>query len=95
VIAEIQCLPDPAGPPGRPYAHIDAAIGVIRASGLDHEVGALGTTVQGEPALVWDVLRRAHDACLDSGATGVMTVLKVLQRTDGEPEMSELVGPHR
>lgn len=49
MIAEIQCLPDPAGVPGQDYRNVDAAIAVIAASGLDHEVGALGTTLQGQP----------------------------------------------
>ena len=53
MIVELQCLASPAGTPDDPYRHIDAAIAVVQGSGLKYEVGALGTTVEGEPDEVW------------------------------------------
>src|SRR5436190_8956 len=49
MIVEIQCLPNPAGTPENRYAHVEAAIAVLRSSGLTVEVGPLGTSVEGEP----------------------------------------------
>jgi uncharacterized protein YqgV (UPF0045/DUF77 family) len=95
MIAEIQCLPTPAGSADVPYAHIDAAISVVAASGLDYEVGALGTTLQGPDAVVWDVLRRAHEATMRAGAHHVVTVLKVFSPAGDGPDMGELVSSHR
>jgi len=96
MIAEIQCLPEPVGVPGQDYRNVDAAIAVIAASGLDHEVGALGTTLQGQPDQVWDVLRRAHEATLQAGARTVVSVIKVVSAIDPDaPGMADLVAAHR
>lgn len=79
MIIEIECIPQPLGSADAPYANVDAAIRVIQAAGLAHEVGALGTTVEGEPDQVWPLLRRVHEACLEAGAEGVVSVIKVSQ----------------
>ena len=70
VIAEIQVAPSPPGTADDPHAHVEAAIAVIQASGLRYEVGALGTTLEGEADAVWATLRAAHEAMLAAGATG-------------------------
>jgi uncharacterized protein YqgV (UPF0045/DUF77 family) len=95
VLAEIQVLPQPAGTSRQPYAHVDAAIAVIVASGLRHEVHALGTVVEGPPAQVWAVLRQAHDATLAAGASATATVVKVYEGAGDTPTIDELVAPHR
>jgi uncharacterized protein YqgV (UPF0045/DUF77 family) len=97
MIVEIQCLPTPAGTAANPYEHIEAAISVIQASGLAFEVGALGTTIQGEPEQVWAVARAAHEAVLASGARGLVTVLKIEQTrsTEDQPTIESLTGKFR
>ncbi|WP_309232931.1 thiamine-binding protein [Blastococcus sp. TML/C7B] len=50
---------------------------MIQASGLRHEVGALGTTLEGEADEVWATLRAAHEAMLAAGATGGLSHIKV------------------
>ena len=77
VIAEIQVAPSPPGTPADPHAHVEAAIAVIQGSGLRYEVGALGTTLEGEADAVWATLRAAHEAMLAAGATGGISHLKV------------------
>jgi uncharacterized protein YqgV (UPF0045/DUF77 family) len=77
VIAEIQVAPSPPGTPENPHAHVEAAIAVIRDSGLRHEVGALGTTLEGEADAVWDTLRAAHEAMLIAGANGGLSHVKI------------------
>jgi uncharacterized protein YqgV (UPF0045/DUF77 family) len=77
VIAEIQVAPSPPGTAENPHAHVEAAIAAIRASGLRYEVGALGTTLEGEDDAVWATLRAAHEAMLAAGATGGISHLKV------------------
>ena len=42
MLAEIQVSPRPAGDERGPLSHIDAALELIQASGLNHEVHALG-----------------------------------------------------
>ena len=96
MIVELQCLANPAGTPDDPYRHIDAAIAVVQGSGLKYEVGALGTTVEGEPDDVWPLMRQVHEACLNAGADGLVTVIKVEQasRVDG-PTIDSLTGKFR
>lgn len=77
MIAEIHVSPAPAGPPDHRFKHVEAAIEVVRSSGLVHEVGALGTTFEGEADEVWRVLRAAHEAVLGSGADGVITSIRL------------------
>ena len=77
VIAEIQVAPSPAGTPEDPHAYVEAAIAVIQASGLRCEVGALGTTLEGDADVVWATLRAAHEAMVSAGATGGISHLKV------------------
>lgn len=77
VIAEIQVAPSPPGTPDDPHAHVEAAIAVIQASGLRSEVGALGTTLEGDADTVWATLRAAHEAMLAAGATAGISHVKV------------------
>jgi uncharacterized protein YqgV (UPF0045/DUF77 family) len=77
MIAEIQVAPSPPGTPEDPHAHVEAAIAVIKASGLRHEVGALGTTLEGEADEVWATLRAAHEAMIAAGAAGGLSHIKV------------------
>jgi len=77
VIAEIQVAPSPPGTTDNPHAHVEAAIAVIQASGLRYEVGALGTTLEGEADEVWATLRAAHEAMLAAGATGGLSHIKI------------------
>ena len=77
MIAEIQVAPSPAGTPEDPHAYVEAAVRVIQASGLRHEVGALGTTVEGDDDAVWATLRAAHEAMLAAGASTGISHVKV------------------
>jgi uncharacterized protein YqgV (UPF0045/DUF77 family) len=77
VIAEIQVAPSPPGTAEDPHAHVEAAIAVIAASGLRYEVGALGTTIEGEDDEVWRTLRAAHEAMLAAGATAGLSHVKI------------------
>jgi uncharacterized protein YqgV (UPF0045/DUF77 family) len=77
VIAEIQVAPSPPGTSDDPHAYVEAAIAVLQASGLRCEVGALGTTVEGDADVVWATLRAAHEAMLAAGATTGISHVKV------------------
>ena len=77
MIAEIQVAPSPPGTDDDPHAHVEAAIAVLQASGLRYDVGALGTTVEGNDDQVWATLRAAHEAMLAAGATAGISHIKV------------------
>lgn len=97
MIVEIECIANPLGTPSNPYQHVEAAISVIQNSGLRYEVSALGTTLEGDPDVVWPLLRRIHEASLASGAESLLTVIKVEQaRPDlPQPTMAGLTGKFR
>ena len=96
MIVELQCLPGPLGTPNDPYKHVDAAIAVVANAGLAYEVGALGTTVEGETDQLWPLMRQVHEACLAAGAEGLVTVIKVEQAAglDG-PTIASLTAKFR
>ena len=77
VLAEIQVAPSPPGTAEDPHAYVEAAIAVIAASGLRHEVGALGTTLEGDADTVWATLRAAHEAMLAAGASSGISHVKI------------------
>jgi uncharacterized protein YqgV (UPF0045/DUF77 family) len=96
ILAEIQCLPTPAGTPDDHHAHVEAAIDEIERAGVHHEVGALGTTLEGEADVVWPLLRRVHDACLAAGADTVISNIKVYASADGVvPAIDDLTAKFR
>ena len=95
VIAEIQCIPTPAGTPEVPYAHVKAAIAVIEGSGLTYEVSPLGTTIEGPSDQVWTALRATHEACLAAGADKAITVIKVFEPGPNGPTMDDLTDGYR
>jgi len=96
VIIEIQCLPSPAGTPDDPHAHIEAAIAVIQGSGVHYEVGPLGTTFEGEPDMLWPLLRQVHEAVLDAGASTAVSVVKIAEgRADAGRTMDSLTHKFR
>lgn len=96
MIVEIQCLPNPPGTPENRWQHIEAAIAVIEGSGLKYEVGALGTTIEGEPDALWPLVRRVHEACLQAGARSLVSLVKFEQAVgDDAPTIDSLTGKYR
>ena len=97
MIAEVQVIPSPPGTPGDRYAHIDRAIAVIKNSGLPYEVGAAGTTIEGDRDELWTLLRRVHEACVVDGVEGVVTIIKVIESGPNSPSptMDTLRAKHR
>jgi uncharacterized protein YqgV (UPF0045/DUF77 family) len=92
VLAEIQVLPSPAGNDDARYAHVDAAIAVLRSAQVRVDVGALGTTVEGAPDDVWTAMRAAHEATMRSGADSCISVIKAYS---GASSFDDLVSGHR
>lgn len=96
MLAEIQVSPRPSGTPHDKYAFVDAAIAVIQDSGLTHEVGAMGTFVQGSPDEIWALLRAVHEATLAAGAESVQSNIKVAEAAgDTGPKIADLVTKFR
>ena len=97
MIIDIECMAHPPGTAGDPYRHIDAAIAVVQQSGLKYQVNALGTTVEGESDALWALARRVHEACLESGAEALLTLVKIEQTRDParQPTIDSLTAKFR
>jgi uncharacterized protein YqgV (UPF0045/DUF77 family) len=97
MLVEIQVLPTPSGTIDDRYRHVDAAIARIAASGARFEVGALGTTIEGDADELWPLLRAVHDATIAAGASEVITVIKIAEHRHAasDPTIDGLTAPHR
>jgi uncharacterized protein (TIGR00106 family) len=51
----------PIGMGGELKKYIADIVKLIDASGLDYKLGSMETTIEGEPAAVWDVIRKCHE----------------------------------
>lgn len=60
--------------------HAERAVAVLRARGLDHDFGPLGTSVEGEADAVLDALRAALAGAFAGGASRVTVQI---DRADG------------
>lgn len=94
MLIHVHVSPSPLGDERGPYAHVEAAIRLIEASGFEYQVEPLGTTIQGPAEQLWPLMQQVHDACLASGAKTVMTHLRILQSQDDsiEASMAEIAG---
>ena len=59
---------------------------------LNYEVGALGTTVEGPDDELWALLRRMHEATLKSGASSVITNVRIAQQAEDDGPQIEKTG---
>jgi uncharacterized protein (TIGR00106 family) len=79
-VAEFSVIPVVEGSL-RPY--VEAAVSVVKESGLKYEIGAMGTTFEGGLDEIIDVIRKAHQAVLEAGAGRVITSVKIDDRPSG------------
>ena len=89
VVAEFSIVPAVDGSL-RPY--VKAAVSEIEKSGLDFEVGAMGTTLEGELDEVIEAIKKAHRAVLAAGAGRLVTSIKIDERKDGLSMTGKLEG---
>lgn len=92
MLIHVHVSPTPMGDEDGKYTCVEGAIRVIEESGLEYQVGALGTTVQGPAEKMWPLMQELHNACFTAGAETVMTHIRLLQSKDDviEASMSEL-----
>jgi uncharacterized protein (TIGR00106 family) len=83
---EVQVIPIGAGVSVR--KEVKRAHAVLEASGLKVELHANGTNVEGELSLIFDAVRRVHEALHAEGTVRIATFLKIATRTDKEPALA-------
>lgn len=79
--ASIQLLP--VVQDRHPYAWVDEAIAVIKASGIRHEVGPFATVLEGTYQEVMAVIDRVNAHLVDRGCAEWITSLQIQIRSKG------------
>jgi uncharacterized protein (TIGR00106 family) len=71
--------------------YVAACERVLRDAGLDPQLHAHGSNVEGEWDTVMDAVRRCHEVVHEMGAPRISTYLKLGTRTDRDPDMAAMV----
>ncbi len=89
----IQVLPLDAD---RAVDAVDAALVTILGSGVEHEIGAMETTLEGDSlAELLETAHRAHRAALETAGGPVQTNIRMLESPHGILTMREKTTPFR
>jgi uncharacterized protein (TIGR00106 family) len=65
-------------------SYVAACVGVLKDSGLIHEIHGMGTIIEGELKEILDVVLKMHEVPFEAGALRVVTSIKVDDRRDKE-----------
>lgn len=79
---------------GNVYEVVDKAIEVVQRSGVKYEVGAMETVMEGELDELLTIVKQAQEACIEAGASDVMTFVKIHYRPEGV-SMDEKLAKYR
>lgn len=66
------------------FNKVDKVIDYIDSTGLDYEVSAFETTVDGEFDELMDIIRKAHELMLEEDMEGVNCYIKTSFRKNGD-----------
>lgn len=55
---------------------------ILAESGLNHQLNAMGTVIEGDLDAILDVIRRMHESPFAQGAVRVSTLIKIDDRRD-------------
>jgi len=86
VIAEISVIP--IGEGIDLSKHVANVVRIIDESGLDYKINAMGTVVEGDSDLVFDLIKKCHNKMLEA-AQRVYTTVKIDDRKDRKTRMIE------
>ena len=65
------------------YKVVDACIEIIQNSGLNYEIGAMSTTVEGEFDEVFEIIKKAHKLPFELGCERVITTVRIDEKFGG------------
>ncbi len=89
VIMDLTIVPLGVGVSLSPY--VAACERVLRDHGLEPELHANGTDVEGDWEIVFTAVKRCHEVVHELGAPRITTVIKLGTRTDRDQTMGEKV----
>lgn len=85
-IVEVSIVPIGTGSTGV-SRYVQAAVDVIKASGLAYEVTPMGTCLQGDWDSVFATIKAMHEALAAMGCARLVTTIKVDDRRDKDQPM--------
>jgi uncharacterized protein (TIGR00106 family) len=85
--AEIQVIPIGVGVSVR--REVQQAHQILADSGLNAQLHAYGTNVEGEMKAIFEAVERIHLLLHESGVARLSTFVKIGTRTDKEPGLAE------
>ncbi len=71
--------------------HVAACQQVLREAGLQHQLHAYGTNIEGPWDAVFAAIRRCHEVVHAMGAPRITTTIKLGTRTDREQHMQDKI----
>jgi uncharacterized protein YqgV (UPF0045/DUF77 family) len=80
----------PRGIRKKAFELVDIATDVVKKSGIEFQIGHMETTMKGELNLLLEIVKEAQQACLDSGATEVITNIKIHSSVNGFDRENDL-----
>jgi uncharacterized protein (TIGR00106 family) len=86
-LAEIQVIPIGAGVSVR--TEVKRAHDVIRASGLEAQLHAYGTNVEGDLDTILSTVKQIHETLHAEGTQRLSTTIKIGTRTDKETSLGD------
>ena len=75
--------------------YVDEAIAFIKSFGLKTEVGPFETTIEGDYDTLMEIVKGCSKICVEAGAPGVMTYVKINYAPDGILTMEQKTAKHR
>ena len=74
---------------------VDQVIAYIKSFGLHTEVGPFETTIEGDYDTLMEIIKESSQICVEAGAPGVMTYVKINYSPAGILTMEEKTTKHR
>ncbi len=75
--------------------YVVACQGIIKAAGLESQLHAYGTNIEGEWDEVFDVVKKCHEKVHEMGAPRITTTIKAGTRVDRDQTMADKINSVR
>ncbi len=92
-ILSIQVIPKVLQPEDH-FPAVEAAIAVVEASGVNYEVGAMGTTMEGDLDQLLGIVKDMQTALIDRGSPSIISQIRLFHTTEGST-IGSLTGKFR
>lgn len=71
--------------------YVRKSINLIKKSGLKYQVGAMGTTIEGDLSDIFELILQIHKAQIKMGAKRLLTTVKIDDRRDKKQSIEDKI----